>query len=138
MIEAALRDKVLPADFRFPMTDARLALARCARLDGRTTRRAVVAPGPHGAGRPGRAAAARDRGLRRGARCTGGRGDLDAARPLLDAAVDQFARLGMTGWLRRAKAAGVDPRRASSVSRAQTRVRRQGDTEGPDSVTESA
>jgi len=28
----------------------------------------------------------------------------DAARPLLDAAVDQFARLGMTGWLRRAGA----------------------------------
>jgi hypothetical protein len=31
----------------------------------------------------------------------------DAARPLLDAAVDQFARLGMTGWLRRVGAVGV-------------------------------
>jgi hypothetical protein len=31
----------------------------------------------------------------------------DAARPLLDAAVDQFTRLGMSGWLRRADRAGV-------------------------------
>jgi hypothetical protein len=31
---------------------------------------------------------------------------LGAARPLLDAAVDQFALIGMAGWLRRAKAAG--------------------------------
>jgi hypothetical protein len=31
----------------------------------------------------------------------------DAARPLLDAAVDQFARLGMSGWLRRVGAVGV-------------------------------
>ena len=35
MIEAALRDKVLPGDFRFPMMDARLALARLCALDGR-------------------------------------------------------------------------------------------------------
>jgi hypothetical protein len=33
----------------------------------------------------------------------------DAARPLLEAAVGQFARLGMTGWLRRANAAGGGP-----------------------------
>jgi hypothetical protein len=33
----------------------------------------------------------------------------EAGRPLLDAATDQFARLGMTGWLRRAGAVGVDP-----------------------------
>ena len=31
----------------------------------------------------------------------------DGARPLLDAAVAQFTRLGMTGWLRRVGAVGV-------------------------------
>ena len=36
VVERALRDKALPADFRFPMTDARLALARLCALDGRT------------------------------------------------------------------------------------------------------
>ena len=35
VIEAALRDNALPADFRFPMKDARLALARLCALDGR-------------------------------------------------------------------------------------------------------
>jgi hypothetical protein len=34
-------------------------------------------------------------------------GRREAARPLLDAAVDQFTRLRMTGWLRRAGAAGA-------------------------------
>jgi hypothetical protein len=34
-------------------------------------------------------------------------GRRDAARRLLDAAVDQFERLGMTGWLRRAGAVDV-------------------------------
>jgi hypothetical protein len=34
MIEAALRDKALLGDFRFPMMDARLALARLCALDG--------------------------------------------------------------------------------------------------------
>ena len=35
VVERALRDKALPADFRFPMTDARLALARLCALDAR-------------------------------------------------------------------------------------------------------
>jgi hypothetical protein len=35
VVESALRDKALPADFRFPMTDARQALARLCALDGR-------------------------------------------------------------------------------------------------------
>jgi hypothetical protein len=40
----------------------------------------------------------------------------DAARPLLEAAVDQFARLGMTGWLRRAEAAGGGPSQPSAAN----------------------
>ena len=36
VVESALRDKALPADFRFPMTDARLALARLCALASRT------------------------------------------------------------------------------------------------------
>ena len=35
VIETALREKVLPTDFRFPMTDTRLALARLCALEGR-------------------------------------------------------------------------------------------------------
>jgi DNA-binding SARP family transcriptional activator len=108
-IEAALRDKALPADFRFPMVDARLALARLCALDGRhekasrwfaEARRVLDTQGA----RPLRAIVDFDEALmhRRA-------GQTGAARPLLDAAVDQFARLGMTGWLRRAKAAGGGP-----------------------------
>lgn len=35
VVESALREKALPSDFRFPMTDARQALARLCALDGR-------------------------------------------------------------------------------------------------------
>ena len=109
VIEAALRDKALPPDFRFPMMDARLALARLCALDGRRDEakhwfaeaRAVV--DAQGA-RPLRAIVDFDEALmqRRA-------GQPDAARPLLEAAVDQFTRLGMTGWLRRVEAAGGGP-----------------------------
>jgi DNA-binding SARP family transcriptional activator len=106
VIEAALRDKVLPGDFRFPMMDARLELGRLCALDGRhdeasqwfAKARAVL--DAQGA-RPLRAIVDFDEALmhRRAGRD-------DAARPLLNAAVDQFARLGMTGWLRRAGGGG--------------------------------
>jgi DNA-binding SARP family transcriptional activator len=107
MIEAALRDKALLGDFRFPMMDARLALARLCALDGRhdeasrwfaNARTVLDAQGA----RPLRAIVDYDEALmhRRAGRP-------DAARPLLDAAVDQFTRLGMSGWLRRADRAGV-------------------------------
>jgi hypothetical protein len=108
MVEAALRDKVLPLDFRFPMMDARLALARLCALDGRHEEasqwftQARVALDAQGA-RPLRAIVDFDEALMH--RRAGRR---DAARPLLDAAADQFARLGMTGWLRRAGAAGAE------------------------------
>jgi tetratricopeptide (TPR) repeat protein len=102
VIEAALRDKALPADFRWPMADARLSLARLCALDGRhdearhwfaEARTTLDAQGA----RPLRAIVDFDEALmhRRAGRP-------DAARPLLQAAVDQFARLRMPGWLRRA------------------------------------
>ena len=109
VIEAALRDKALPADFRFPMMDARLALARLCAVDGRHEEasqwfaEARVTLDGQGA-RPLRAIVDFDEALMRRRA-----GRPDAARPLLDTAVDQFARLGMTGWLRRAKAAGGGP-----------------------------
>jgi hypothetical protein len=107
LIEAALRDKELPADFRFPMVDARLALARLCALDGRDAEasrwfaKARVVLDAQGA-RPLRAIVDFDEALmhRRAGRP-------DDARPLLDAAVDQFQRLGMAGWLRRAGAVGA-------------------------------
>jgi tetratricopeptide (TPR) repeat protein len=109
VIEAALRDKVLPPDFRFPMKDARLALARLCALDGRHDEasrwfaRARTVLDAQGA-KPLRAIVDFDEALmqRRAGRP-------DAARPLLEAAVDQFTRLGMTGWLRRANAARGGP-----------------------------
>jgi hypothetical protein len=108
VVEAALRDKALPADFRLPMVDARLALARLCALDGRDTEasrwfaEARVVLDAQGA-RPLRAIVDFNEAqmYTRAARP-------DAARPLLDAAVDQFTRLGMSGWLRRAGAVGVE------------------------------
>jgi hypothetical protein len=107
VVEAALRDKALPADFRFPMVDARLALARLCALDGRDDEasqwfaKARTVLDAQGA-RPLRAIVDYDEALmhRRA-------GHPDAARPLLDTAVGQLARLGMSGWLRRAGAVGV-------------------------------
>jgi hypothetical protein len=101
--------KALPADFRWPMVDARLALARLCALDGRfgeATRwftEARVTLEAQGA-RPLRAIVDFDEALmhRRA-------GHRDAGRPLLDAAAEQVAQLGMTGWLRRASAVGVRP-----------------------------
>ena len=91
------------------MMDARLALARLCTVDGRHDEasrwfaEARVTLDAQGA-RPLRAIVDFDEALmhRRAGRP-------DATRPLLEAAVDQFARLGMTGWLRRAKAAGGEP-----------------------------
>jgi DNA-binding SARP family transcriptional activator/tetratricopeptide (TPR) repeat protein len=106
VIEAALRDKALPPDFRFPMMDARLALARLCALDGRHEEasrwfgEARVTLDAQGA-RPLRAIVDFDEALMHQRA-----GRPDAARPLQLAAVDQFTRLGMTGWFRRASAAG--------------------------------
>ena len=109
VIEAALRDNVLPPDFRFPMKDARLALARLCALDGRHEEagrwfaEARVTLDAQGA-RPLRAIVDFDEALMHQRA-----GRPDQARPLLEAAVAQYARLGMTGWLRRVEAAGGGP-----------------------------
>jgi hypothetical protein len=101
VVEAALRDKALPADFRFPMTDARLALARLCALDDRpeeagrwfaAARRALEDQGA----RPLRAVVDHDEAL-----MWLRAGDAAAARPLVAAADAAFRELGMPGWSRR-------------------------------------
>jgi hypothetical protein len=106
VIERNLREKVVAPDFRYPMCDGRLSLARLSALQGRydeagewfVMSRAVLEE--QGA-RPLRAIADFDEALmyvRRGAA-----GDKSRASSLLIAAIDQFRSLGMTGWLRRAQ-----------------------------------
>jgi len=104
-VAGALREKALPSDFRFPMTDARLALARLCALAGDrdearhwfdAARDVLDAQGA----RPLRAVVDHDEALmhRRA-------GDPRAAAPLTEAARTAFVRLGMTGWVRRLAAA---------------------------------
>ncbi len=101
VVERALREKALPADFRFPMTDSRLALGRLCALDGRASdaawwfdaaRDVLDAQGAL----PLRAVVDHDHAvmhLRAG--------DRAAAARRADAAASEFERLGMTGWTRR-------------------------------------
>jgi len=102
-VETALRLKALPADFRFPMMDLRLSLARLCALDGRLDEadhwfaQARLVLDEQGA-RPLRAIADFDQALMR-IRA----GQPGQARPALDAAAGQFRQIGMTGWLRRAE-----------------------------------
>ncbi|HEX3258940.1 MAG TPA: BTAD domain-containing putative transcriptional regulator [Pseudonocardia sp.] len=101
VIESALRDKALPADFRFPMTDGRLALARLCALAGRSTEathwfgRAREVLDAQGA-RPLRAVVDHDEALMHLRS-----GDASAAEPYITAARTAFDELGMTGWARR-------------------------------------
>ncbi|HEV8624576.1 MAG TPA: hypothetical protein VG034_08970 [Acidimicrobiia bacterium] len=106
IIERALREKLLPADFRYPMADGRLALARLCALTDRhdealrwfgEARRVLEEQGA----RPLRAIADYDEALMFVRRTASG--DADRARPLLQAARHQFDDLGMTGWVRRAE-----------------------------------
>ena len=91
----------LPADFRFPMTDARLALARLCALVGAHRRgggwfadaRDVL---DAQRARPLRAVVDHDEALMH-LRA----GDPAAATPYIAAAQAAFDRLGMTGWIRR-------------------------------------
>ncbi|MGO9602048.1 MAG: ATP-binding protein [Candidatus Binataceae bacterium] len=105
-IERNIREKVLKRDFRTPMRDSRLSLARLCALQRRydeaaewfTRSREVL--DEQGA-RPLRAIADYDQALmyqRRGAP-----GDYERARPFLHIASQQFRALGMTGWLNRAE-----------------------------------
>jgi hypothetical protein len=105
-LERNLREKTLAPDFRYPHTDARLALARlCALTDrcdeARTWFAAARGVLEEQGARPLRAVCDFDEAwmeLRRGKA-----GDRRRALELLDAASDPFATIGMTGWLRRAE-----------------------------------
>ena len=104
IIESCLRDKVLKPDFRFPMRDARLSMARICALQHRWDEatdwfdhaRQVL---DVGGWRPLRAIADYDQALMYLRR--GGPGDDARAHPLLSAAIAQFENLGMRGWIRR-------------------------------------
>lgn len=102
-VEAALRYRALPADFRFPMMDLRLSLARLCAVDGRLDEaahwfgQARTALEEQGAG-PLRAITDFDEALMHARQ-----GRHASARPLLEAAAGQFQQIGMTGWLRRAE-----------------------------------
>jgi DNA-binding SARP family transcriptional activator/tetratricopeptide (TPR) repeat protein len=102
LLEKALRGKALAADFRFPMMDARLALARVCAMDGRHAEamqwfgeaRAIL--DEQGA-RPLLAITDLD-----ASRVAAFAGEARRARELRRAAEDAFSALGMTGWTRRA------------------------------------
>jgi tetratricopeptide (TPR) repeat protein len=105
VLERNLREKTLAPDFRHPLTDARLALARLCALTGRfdearewfdKARRVLDEQGA----RPLRAITDFDEAwmeVRRGQA-----GDRRRALALLDAARGPFESIGMPGWLRRA------------------------------------
>jgi class 3 adenylate cyclase len=106
VIEASLREKVLKPDFRIPMRDARLSMARICALTGRHDEaagwfgkaRAIL---DEAGWRPLHAIADYDQALmylRRGEA-----GDETLAEPYLSAAAAQFDQLGMTGWIKRAE-----------------------------------
>jgi class 3 adenylate cyclase len=106
VIEECLLNKVLVPDFRFPMRDARLSMARLCTLQDRydeaarwfAEARQVLAE--QGA-RPLLAIADYDEGLGHLRRGLGE--DKSRALFLLDSAVRQFRALGMLGWLKRAE-----------------------------------
>ena len=109
LVKTTLREKVIAPDFRGPMVDGRLALARLCALQGcrdealvwfAEARRVL---GEQGA-RPLLAIAAYDEALMYVRQ--GDPGTRDQARSLLEIARDQFRAIGMTGWLRRADALG--------------------------------
>src|SRR5262249_31173608 len=106
-IERNLREKVIAPDFRFPMMDGRLALARLRALQRRYEEalewfaKARTVLDEQGA-RPLRAIVDYDEALMYARR--DGPGDRERALPLLDSALAQFRALGMPGWIRRAEA----------------------------------
>jgi tetratricopeptide (TPR) repeat protein len=105
-LERNLREKTLAPDFRFPHTDARLALARLCALTNRfdearqwfeEARRVLDSQGA----RPLRAVADFDEAWMEARR--GRDADRTRALALLDAARGPFEQIGMSGWLRHAK-----------------------------------
>jgi DNA-binding SARP family transcriptional activator len=105
VLEHNLRQKTLASDFRYPHTDARLALARLYALTGRFEEarewfeKARHVLDEQGAW-PLRAITDFDEAWMEVRR--GGAGDRERALALLDAARGAFESIGMPGWLRRA------------------------------------
>jgi tetratricopeptide (TPR) repeat protein len=116
ILKRNIREKIVAPDFRYPMEDGRLSLARLCALQGRLDEarhwfaeaRAVL--DEQGA-RPLRAVCDYDEAL--ALVRNEGRGMRDEAFPaacraeveqLLHAALAQFHEIGMTGWIRRAEA----------------------------------
>jgi tetratricopeptide (TPR) repeat protein len=106
VIEASVRDKVLAPDFRASGTDARLALARICTLTGRfdeaiswfaEARRVLDEQGA----RPLLAMTDYDEALMYVRRDDSG--DAQRARSLVEAALQQFEAIAMTGWISRAE-----------------------------------
>ncbi len=103
VIERNVREKVLGIEFSYPMWDGRLAIACLAALQGHHDeavewfQKAREVLDEQGA-RPLRAIVDYDEALMYARRAAAG--DRARALPLLDAAMRQFAEIGMTGWTR--------------------------------------
>jgi DNA-binding CsgD family transcriptional regulator len=109
VVERALREKVIAPDFRTPMVDGRLALARlCALQDRHDDALKWLAEARRVLGEQGALSllAISDFDEATMYLRWGGPGATDRARPLLDNALRQFSALGMTGWARRVEEAG--------------------------------
>jgi class 3 adenylate cyclase/tetratricopeptide (TPR) repeat protein len=105
VIERNVRDKVIAPDFRCPMFDGRLSLARLCALQQRHDEAAELFAEARGVleqqgARPLRALTDFDEGLMYLRRAAAG--DRERAQPMLAAAIEQFHAVGMTGWLQRA------------------------------------
>jgi DNA-binding CsgD family transcriptional regulator len=104
VIERGIREKVVAPDFRCPMRDGRHALAQLSALQGRHDEaiawfaKARQVLDEQGA-RPLRAIVDYDEALMYVRR--GRRGDRGRATPLVEAALSQFRKIGMTGWITR-------------------------------------
>ncbi len=108
-IERNIRLKVLAPDFRSPLSDSRLSLARLCALQGRTEEasewfaKARQVLDEQGA-RPLRAISDYDEALM----YLRSRSRPQRAKQLLQSAIGQFRSLGMTGWLKRAEEGRMD------------------------------
>lgn len=119
VVEQSIREKILAPDFRFPMREGRLSMARVCALRGRHAEasewfakaREVL---DEARWRPLRAVVDYDEALmflRRAAP-----GDGERVRPLVATALEQFRALGMTGWIRRAEQTARSKPVAASVT----------------------
>jgi tetratricopeptide (TPR) repeat protein len=109
VVELGVRDKLIPADFRAPMVDARLALARLHALQGHYEEAVKAFNEARSVLRVGRVApllAIADYDEARMNLYRGRPHDNERARQLLDAALRQFQAIGMTGWFRQAEELG--------------------------------